>query len=129
VRAAAAAYSKKRNALPAVKAKVSAKSRELWASGYRSPHVSDARKRYLKTPAGQEARRRYKERHALRVKARNAVRNAIASGRLLRQPCRLCGKKAEAHHHAGYTRPNWLNVEWLCKKHHLAGHGADTSAL
>ena len=38
------------------------------------------------------------------------------------KPCEICGseKKVEAHHD-DYNKP--LEVNWLCRKHHLALHG------
>jgi hypothetical protein len=35
----------------------------------------------------------------------------------------LCGTpKTEAHHHLGYAEEHWLDVQWLCKKHHREVH-------
>lgn len=51
--------------------------------------------------------------------ARAAVSSAIRSGRLLPQPCEVCGLKAEAHH-SDYSRP--LDVRWLCPSHHGVEH-------
>ena len=44
----------------------------------------------------------------------------ISRGKLKRQPCRVCGDKAQPHH-LDYDQP--LLVEWLCRKCHLAEHG------
>lgn len=38
---------------------------------------------------------------------------------LERQPCEICGAKAEAHHE-DYNKP--LEVRWLCFKHHREWH-------
>lgn len=55
-----------------------------------------------------------------RHEARWAVNRAIASGRLARQPCQVCGAaKADAHHH-DYSKP--LDVTWLCRPCHAAEH-------
>ena len=53
----------------------------------------------------------YSERYA----ARTAVSNAIRDGRLMRQPCSVCGNRAQAHH-KNYSNP--LDVDWLCFRHH-----------
>lgn len=58
---------------------------------------------------------RHPEKHA----ARAQVRNAIRDGRLQRQPCEACGKKAQAHHD-DYTKP--LEVRWLCPRDHSDHH-------
>ena len=60
-----------------------------------------------------------RERHPERIKARGAVSNAIRDGRLSKQPCRVCGDDAHAHH-KDYDKP--LEVEWLCHKHHMEEH-------
>lgn len=54
-------------------------------------------------------------------RARKLVTNAIAKGLLIKQPCKYCNSihKVEAHH-LDYTKP--LDVEWICKPHHLAWH-------
>lgn len=54
-----------------------------------------------------------------RKKAQSKVRWAIASGKLQKQPCFICGEKAEAHH-PDYSRP--LDVVWLCSAHHKQAH-------
>jgi len=55
--------------------------------------------------------------------AQAAVRDAIKSGDLVRPAvCSVKGctetTKIEAHHHRGYEKENWINVVWLCKRHH-----------
>jgi Fe-S-cluster-containing hydrogenase component 2 len=67
-------------------------------------------------------------RRRLRVKiiAHDAVSRAIHRGRLVRQPCEVCGTNQgiEAHHD-DYSRP--LDVRWFCFKHHReVAHGQRT---
>jgi hypothetical protein len=87
------------------------------------PHRLEARAEYAKTSAGREsqrrARKRYVELFPGRAKAQWAVSNAIRDGRLIRQPCLICGDKAEAHH-PDYDAP--LDVVWLCTLHHKQAH-------
>jgi len=65
--------------------------------------------------------RKRRAKNPAKYKAHYLVGNAIRDGRLVRQPCRVCGDpKAQAHHH-DYSKP--LDVEWLCRKHHLEAHG------
>jgi hypothetical protein len=55
-----------------------------------------------------------------------AVAYAIKTGRLVRQPCRVCAKYPHVNpgrvlaHHWDYDKP--LDVEWLCIEHHAAWH-------
>lgn len=62
----------------------------------------------------------YRARHRERHLAHKAVQTAVSRGHLVRGVCEVCGK-AEAHaHHDDYSKP--LEVRWLCKAHHEAGH-------
>lgn len=58
--------------------------------------------------------------HPERKKASTAVARAIRAGRLVPQPCWVCGEMAQAHH-PDYSRP--LDVVWLCILHHRQAHG------
>lgn len=67
-----------------------------------------------------------------RLRARNAVNNAIKLGNLERQSCEIpsCFMVAEAHHDDAvslihltcfsYDKP--LDIVWLCKEHHEQHH-------
>lgn len=65
------------------------------------------------------AAKRWQVSNAIRRKANMIVGNAIKRGKLIPEPCFICGKKAHAHH-ADYSRP--LSVTWLCPEHHKAAH-------
>ena len=45
--------------------------------------------------------------------------NAVRDGKIIPQPCMVCGRKAEAHH-PDYDTP--LDVVWLCPPHHAQAH-------
>ena len=47
--------------------------------------------------------------------------NAIRDNRLIREPCKICGETKVEAHHTDYYKP--LDVQWLCRKHHLEQHG------
>jgi hypothetical protein len=67
--------------------------------------------------------KRYQERNPLKVQARSAVAIRWTSDPLFRKPCQNCGKKkSEAHHHKGYQKKHWLDVQWLCRKCHQKTH-------
>ena len=54
-----------------------------------------------------------------RRRAQGLVAYALRSGKLVKQPCWVCGEKAVAHH-PDYDRP--LDVVWLCQPHHKQTH-------
>ncbi len=81
-------------------------------------------RQYNKTERGRDvhdaAVSRSRQRYPERSKARFAVNNAIAQGRLEPKPCEVCAApKAEAHHD-DYSKP--LEVRWLCNRHHREHH-------
>jgi hypothetical protein len=80
-------------------------------------------KAYLATPKGKAAHKRATEKWQAENKVRRAAHiilgNALKYKTITRQPCWVCGKKAEAHH-PDYSRP--LDVVWLCKEHHQEVH-------
>ena len=89
--------------------------------------LTEYRREHFKKKSGTsltnaEIQSTYRQKHPDRVKAKNAVKTAIAKGSLERLPyCENCGKwcKVEAHHF-DYEEP--LNVQWLCKKCHTTEH-------
>lgn len=55
-----------------------------------------------------------------RQKAHNMVRNAVKTGKLVRQPCCRCGNPKTVAHHEDYDKP--LDVMWLCQVCHAKRH-------
>jgi hypothetical protein len=53
-------------------------------------------------------------------RAHLAVIVAVKSGKLVRKPCEVCGKKKSQAHHDDYSKP--LDVRWLCQVHHSEHH-------
>lgn len=67
------------------------------------------------------------EQRRLRAAARAAVTYAVTRGALCREPCASCGAEpAQAHHHRGYAREHWLDVQWLCSDCHWSIHPKPT---
>jgi hypothetical protein len=66
-----------------------------------------------------ELKREWAGRNPEKRKAQWAVNNAIRDGRMVRQPCEVCGEKAQAHHD-DYSKP--FDVRWLCTTHHGEVH-------
>lgn len=85
-------------------------------------------KKFYKTEAGKESRKRaYSDsvkKHPDRRKARAAINNAIARGKLPRADefqCSYdgCNENAQEYHHANYAPPeHWLDVVPYCCYHH-----------
>lgn len=90
------------------------------------PHRVKARKEYIKTEAGKQAKKRamdaYKKRSPMVYASHVIVGNAIRNGTLTPwQVCSVCNstEKIEGHHD-DYTKP--LEVRWLCEKCHKEWH-------
>lgn len=64
-----------------------------------------------------ERQRTERRRNPEKVRARDAVANAIRRGKLSRLPCEVCGEVKSEAHHGDYSKP--LEVRWLCRPHHL----------
>ena len=77
-----------------------------------------------KTPKRQKlamrVMREYRRGNPERYTANTAVNNAIRDGRLVKQPCEVCGRLDVHGHHDDYTKP--LEVRWLCPVHHKEHH-------
>ena len=83
-----------------------------------------ARKEYRKTPQGRAAvlrsHRKWAKNNPLKRDATVKVGNAVRDGRLLKQPCEVCGETVVEAHHDDYSKP--LDVRWLCNEHHREWH-------
>ena len=66
-----------------------------------------------------EYSRRWIKKNKKKHLAHSRIAEAIKSGKLKRQPCQICGKKAHAHHD-NYNEP--LKVKWFCNFHHKQIH-------
>ena len=60
----------------------------------------------------------------LQCQAHRAVAHALEIAGIARQPCEVCGGHAQAHHDSYYPE-RWLDVRWLCAKHHKEWHDAN----
>lgn len=63
--------------------------------------------------------------------AHGLVKKALDAGELTKQPCeairtdgRQCGETETVGHHPDYDKP--LEVQWLCRGHHMRAHGRGT---
>lgn len=70
-----------------------------------------------------------KPKYAERKKAHRKVSYAIATGKLKRLPCEVCGKlKVHAHHPRGYDEKHIFDIQWLCQDCHFEEHRSIKSA-
>ncbi len=58
--------------------------------------------------------------NSAKLLARRILLKAIKSGRVKRQPCRVCRSPRSQSHHFDYSKP--LEVIWLCDHHHKVEH-------
>lgn len=64
--------------------------------------------------------RKYQQANREKVVAHSMVYRYVKDGRLIKQPCMLCGATTvHAHHYKGYAKENWADVLWLCPRHHV----------
>ena len=112
-----AAAQKARLAIPAIRNARREHSRQ-WSQS------SDGRayhRAYKQTECykAQERIRRAEPRNVPKIKAREAIKDALRYGHITRGVCVVCGgSKTQAHHAFGYEPENWKNVVWLCSEHH-----------
>lgn len=90
-----------------------AKQQKIYSRKYRQTETG----KMVTCMASAKARQLYPQ----KVKAINAVNNAIRNCKLLRQPCSVCGTNKNIHgHHPNYNKP--LDIIWLCRTHHMGVH-------
>lgn len=56
----------------------------------------------------------------IKILARVWVQRAIKAGKMVRQPCEICGLEKVDAHHDDYWKP--YDVRWLCRSHHREHH-------
>lgn len=85
---------------------------------------------YQKTPTGKRnhkaSLKKWEEKakmdpfRQLQKIARSVVYNNLKAGKIEKKPCSICGNPEVEAHHRDYTKP--LEVDWLCKIHHVEIH-------
>jgi hypothetical protein len=61
-----------------------------------------------------------KEKHATKHHVRVDTNILVATGKIKKQPCAVCGSERAEKHHPDYFRP--IYVVWLCRQHHADEH-------
>jgi hypothetical protein len=92
---------------------------------YRRSHrgaINASNRAYRKeNPAAtREGLRKWREKNQHKHRAHWTVSAAIASGKLKRLACEVCGSENSHAHHEDYAKP--LEVRWLCPLHHSKVH-------
>lgn len=106
-------YNRKRRADPEYRAR-----QKAYAANWQARTVLTPEQKARKA----ERARLYARDESLRLKheARWQAQRAIVSGKLVRQPCEVCGAVKVHAHHDDYSKP--LAIRWLCQKHHREHH-------
>lgn len=77
---------------------------------------------YLKNRDAVIKSRRTLENNA-RHRASENVRLHVKNGDIKKSPCEVCGDiNSNAHHYLGYDKEHYLDIKWLCTKHHNGVH-------
>ena len=85
-------------------------------------------KRYDATEKGRlVAKKYYQNRYKTpegkaRQAAKNALKYGLKVGKLIKEPCFICGSEESVAHHSSYARDMRLAVTWLCTPHHNEIH-------
>lgn len=66
------------------------------------------------------ALKEYKRKNYHKVYAKDIVATAIKRGKMIKEPCVICGRTKVHGHHCDYRHPK--SVIWLCPLHHRAWH-------
>lgn len=91
--------------------------------------IVEYEKKRFQDPKRKENVKRYARKrramHPIKEKARSRLADAVKTGRLVRLPCEVCGNHKSQAHHTDYRK--YLDVKWLCFKHHREAHGQKVS--
>jgi hypothetical protein len=90
----------------------------------------EGQRRYQASEKGSAMHRKHSRRYRLanpeQYKAYLAVSRAVLEGSLVRGQCANegpgCFGRIEGHHYLGYALEHWLDVQWLCVRHHNVVH-------
>ena len=92
--------------------------------GNNKEHVIERQRLWRRTKKGKfltkEREKRYAKKYRFKRLAKDAVNNAVRSGKLIKMPCVKCGSIKSQGHHPDYNKP--LEVIWLCHEHHHEIH-------
>lgn len=95
------------------------------ATEQRRSKILERNRIYDRTESGRKSTRprslSWSEKNIDKRRAHWRVKSAIKSGKIKKQPCKLCRSETNIHaHHDDYSRP--LDIMWLCPQHHKDRH-------
>ncbi len=93
-----------------------------WARANRDKRLVYEKNWHDKNPGTREKYRQInRDRHPEKQRARGILSKHVADGKIIRQPCEVCGVTTDVQgHHDDYSKP--LEVRWLCRTHHMEVH-------
>ena len=68
----------------------------------------------------QEKIRMGRPHNKIKTRTRGTLNGKVRYGKVIRQPCEICGNLKVEAHHPDYSQP--LKVQWLCIPHHQEIH-------
>lgn len=94
-------------------------------SGYQKKYHSTHKDRYRRYYEDNkekffERARKSRAKYPDEKRARSIINCMIARGKLVKEPCEVCGNPKADAHHDDYNKP--LDVRWLCREHHAEWH-------
>ena len=66
---------------------------------------------------------KWRENNPLGYATHILVNEAVRLGKLIKQPCEICGSKRVHAHHEDYLKP--FEITWLCPVHHREHHAIE----
>ncbi len=110
---------------PAARDGLQTRCKECYAAYARSVRGRQAQAAFTRSAKGRQAHRsatsQWNAVHPEALRAQHALTNALATGKIVRQPCKICGSANSHGHHEDYSKP--LEVRWLCSLHHAQIRG------
>jgi hypothetical protein len=100
----------------------------IFDSIYRKNMTSEQRKKshenHRKTHKKQihEYLRKFRKDNPQIYRAWEQVNSAVKRGKIVREPCEICGEENSHAHHEDYLKP--FEIQWLCPLHHKEKHTA-----
>jgi hypothetical protein len=88
----------------------------------------ERQKRYDLTEKAKLANKKYEQKRykspegKLKQAAKNAVKYALKTGKIMKELCFVCGSEKTVAHHSSYAKDMKLAVTWVCTRHHNEIH-------